>query len=99
MNKQYYVYIITNKPRGTLYIGITNDIIRRMQEHKNKMVEGFSKKYSLDKLMYYESYADVKEAIGREKMLKEWKRVWKIELIEQNNPNWEDLIEKDIFIV
>ena len=70
-----------------------------MQEHKNKMIEGFSKRYSLDKLIYCENYADVREALHREKMLKEWKRIWKIALIEESNPNWEDLIEKDIFIV
>jgi len=93
------VYIITNKPRGTLYIGVTDDIVRRMQEHKNKMIDGFSKKYSLDKLVYYESYSEVNEAIHREKMLKEWKRIWKIELIERSNPNWDDFTEKDVFII
>jgi len=98
MNKQYYVYIITNKPRGTLYIGVTDNIARRMQEHKNKMIDGFSKKYSLDKLVYCENYTDINDAIIREKMLKEWKRIWKIELIEQSNPKWEDLVEKDVFI-
>ena len=98
MNKQYYVYIITNKTRGTLYIGVTNDIIGRMYEHKNKLIPGFSKKYSLTKLIYFEQYADIREAIKREKMLKKWERIWKLELIEQFNPNWNDLIESDIFI-
>ncbi|MCL2334716.1 MAG: GIY-YIG nuclease family protein [Endomicrobia bacterium] len=98
MSKTYYVYIITNKARGTLYIGVTNDILRRMYEHKNKLVPGFSKKYSLDKLIYFEHYTDINEAIKREKMIKKWERIWKLELIEQVNPNWNDLIESDIFI-
>jgi putative endonuclease len=91
MEKRYYVYIITNKPRGILYIGITNSIERRIYEHKNKLIEGFSKKYSLDKLVYCECCDDVYAAIKREKMLKKWNRLWKIELIESVNPNWEDL--------
>jgi putative endonuclease len=91
--KLYFVYIITNKVRGILYIGVTNDIARRMYEHKNKMIEGFSKKYSLDKLVYCESCNDVEAAINREKMLKKWDRLWKVELIEQMNPNWNDLSE------
>jgi len=74
-----------------LYIGVTSDIVKRMYEHKNKLVDGFSKKYSLNKLVYSESCTDANAAIKREKMLKEWKRVWKIELIEQINPNWLDL--------
>ena len=89
--KQYYVYIITNKPRGTLYIGVTDDITRRIYEHKNKLLDGFSKKYSLDKLVYCESCNNINDAIHREKILKKWERVWKIELIEQQNPKWEDL--------
>ncbi|GHT49455.1 nuclease [Endomicrobiia bacterium] len=91
MEKQYYVYVITNKPRGTLYIGVTSNIARRIYEHKNKMIDGFSKKYSLYKLVYCESCNDVNAAIKREKMLKKWNRIWKIELIEKINPNWNDL--------
>ncbi|AKL97975.1 GIY-YIG nuclease family protein [Endomicrobium proavitum] len=98
MTKQYYVYIIKNRLRGTLYIGVTNDIARRMYEHKNKLIEGFSKKYSLDKLVYCEICDDINSALRREKILKEWKRVWKIELIEQSNSNWNDLIENDVII-
>jgi putative endonuclease len=93
MPKQYYVYILTNKPRGTLYIGITGNIAKRIYEHKNKIIDGFSKKYDLNKLVYCESCDDVNAAIAREKMLKKWNRIWKIELIEQLNPAWDDLSE------
>jgi len=88
---QYYLYILSNKYNGTLYIGVTNDLERRLFKHKNKLVDGFTKKYSLDKLMYYETYQDVNDAIKREKNIKKWKRQWKINLIEGNNPNWDDL--------
>lgn len=88
---QYYVYIILNKKNGTLYIGMTNDLERRMFEHKNKLVDGFSKRYGLDKLMYFEMYQYVNDAILREKRLKKWKRQWKINLIMEDNPNWNDL--------
>lgn len=88
---QYYVYILSNKKNGTLYIGVTNNLERRIFEHKNKLIEGFSKKYSLTKLMYFEIFQHIEEAIKREKRLKKWKRQWKINLIEQNNPNWNDL--------
>jgi len=91
MNEKYYVYIITNKRNGTLYIGMTNNIIRRVYEHKEKRIEGFSKKYGLSRLVYYEEYSYVNDAIMREKQLKTWKRNWKIELIEKNNPKWYDL--------
>lgn len=90
----YYVYIITNKTNSTFYIGITNDISRRTYEHKNKFVAGFSKQYNLTKLVYVEQYPDVKEAISREKQLKNWHRDWKINLIKQMNPTFEDLSEK-----
>ncbi|WP_203258909.1 GIY-YIG nuclease family protein [Hyunsoonleella ulvae] len=88
---QYYLYILSNKKNGTLYIGVTNDLERRMFEHKNKLVEGFTSKYGLDKLMYFESYQYVNDAIKREKNMKKWKRQWKINLIEEENPNWNDL--------
>ncbi|GGD11872.1 GIY-YIG nuclease family protein [Hyunsoonleella pacifica] len=88
---QYYLYILSNKKNGTLYIGVTNDLERRMFEHKNKLVEGFTSKYGLDKLMYFESYQYVNDAIKREKNMKKWKRQWKINLIEEENPNWDDL--------
>ena len=88
--KNYYVYIITNQSK-TLYIGITNNIERRMYKHKNKLVDGFSKKYNLNKIVYLEVCNDIKSAILREKQLKNWHREWKINLIESMNPRWEDL--------
>lgn len=87
------MYIITNKKDGVLYIGVSNDLERRMFEHKNKLVKGFSSKYNLNKLIYFESYQFVKEAIKREKNLKKWKRDWKINLIAEDNADWIDLSE------
>ncbi|MBI5749121.1 MAG: GIY-YIG nuclease family protein [Nitrospinae bacterium] len=89
--RYYYVYILTNKSNRTLYIGVTNDLARRMFEHKNKLTEGFSKKYNLNKLVYYEWTNDVESAIKKEKQLKNWHRDWKINLITQSNPEWKDL--------
>ncbi len=89
--RQYYLYILTNRYNEVLYIGMTNDIIRRMFEHKNKLVEGFTQKYNLTKLVYYEIATDVKSAINREKQLKNWHREWKINLITEFNPEWKDL--------
>jgi putative endonuclease len=88
---RYWVYILATEKKGTLYIGVTNHITRRVYEHKEKMVEGFSQKYAIDKLVYAEEYADVREALYREKCLKKWNRAWKIKLIEGQNPNWDDL--------
>ena len=88
--KIYYIYILASKKNGTLYIGITNELKRRVYEHKNGLIEGFTKKYSVHQLVYYEETADVENAIMREKQLKKWKRAWKIELIEKFNPDWED---------
>ena len=93
--KQYYVYILTNKKDGTLYVGITSNLQKRIWEHKNKANDGFSKKYNLTKLVYFEVYDDPENAIKREKRLKFWLRNWKVELIEKENPNWNDLY-KDI---
>jgi len=90
-DRQYYVYILTNKSNNILYIGVTNDLIRRIFEHKNKLVEGFTKKYNLLKLVYYEATNDIESAINREKQLKNWHREWKINLINQFNPEWKDL--------
>ena len=90
--KDYYVYIITNNKK-TLYIGVTNNLQRRIYEHKNKLIDGFSKKYNLNKLVYFESCSEIKDAIKREKQLKNWHRKWKINLIESINPNWDDLSE------
>lgn len=89
--KQYYVYILTNKTNKVLYIGVTNDLERRIFEHRNKLVEGFTKKYNLNKLIYYEVTDDIRSAIEREKQLKNWHRDWKINLIEGFNPTWKDL--------
>ena len=89
--KTYYIYIFASKRNGTLYIGITNDLTRRIFEHKTGLINGFTKKYSVNKLVYFESTNDVNAAILREKRLKKWKRQWKIELIEKSNPDWKDL--------
>lgn len=91
--RQYYVYILTNKSNKVLYIGVTNALMRRIFEHKNKLVEGFSKKYNLTRLVYYEVANDIESAIKREKQLKNWHRSWKINLINQFNPGWKDLSE------
>jgi len=87
----YYVYILTSKRNGTLYIGVTNNLIKRVYEHKNDIINGFTKKYHVHKLVYYEQTNDINSAIQREKQLKKWRRQWKIDLIEKNNPNWNDL--------
>jgi len=92
--KNYYIYILASKKNGTLYIGMTNDLVRRIFEHKSGSIEGFTKKYSVDKLVYFESTTDVNEAIAREKRLKKWKRQWKIDLIENSNPDWRDLSDE-----
>jgi putative endonuclease len=88
--RQYYVYILTNNSK-TLYTGVTNNLPRRIYEHKNKLVEGFTKKYNLTKLVYYEISEDVRSAIAREKQIKGWLRSKKINLIESTNPEWKDL--------
>jgi putative endonuclease len=93
MRRQYYVYILASKPNGTLYTGVTDNIARRVWEHKQGLVEGFTKKYSVHSLVYCESFAQPQEAIQREKRLKKWNRAWKIRLIESTNPEWKDLYE------
>ncbi len=90
-DKQYYVYILTNIANKVLYIAITNDLERRVYEHKNKMVEGFTKRYNLTKLVYFETTDEVESAIAREKQLKNWHRKWKVNLINESNPQWNDL--------
>ena len=90
---QYYVYILTNKNNTVLYIGVTNNISRRVCEHNDKVIDSFTKKYNINKLVYCESTGDIKEAIAREKALKKWSRKKKIELIERINPNWNDLFD------
>ncbi|OGE84022.1 MAG: hypothetical protein A3B10_04135 [Candidatus Doudnabacteria bacterium RIFCSPLOWO2_01_FULL_44_21] len=89
-----YVYILTNKPRGTLYVGVTSELIGRVWQHKQKLVDGFSKKYNLSILVYYEVCDDIEQAIAREKQLKNWHREWKIKLIEEFNPAWKDLFNE-----
>ena len=96
MDKQYYVYILASRKNGKLYIGITSDLIKRVWEHKDKKVESFTSKYEVDRLVYYEIFADPENAIKREKRLKEYKRQWKIELIEKDNPEWKDLYDRII---
>jgi len=91
MDKQYHVYVLASKKNGTLYIGVTSDLTKRVFEHKNDLVEGFTKKYGIHNLVHFETTNDVNSAIKREKQLKKWKRSWKIELIEKNNHGWRDL--------
>ncbi len=91
MERYYYVYILASKKNGTLYIGVTNNLIKRVYEHKNNLINGFTKKYRISHLVYYEIFNDIYEAITREKRLKKWKRQWKIELISKFNPEWRDL--------
>ena len=87
----YYVYLLASDKYGTLYLGVTNDIVRRVYEHKSKAVAGFTKRYAVDKLIWFEIYDDPETAIAREKELKKWRRDWKIRLIEESNPQWIDL--------
>lgn len=90
----YAVYILASKRNGTLYVGFTSDLAKRIYEHKNDLVEGFTKKYGVHSLVYYETGGDYEGALQREKQIKEWKRSWKIELIERANPEWRDLYEE-----
>jgi putative endonuclease len=92
--KQYYVYILASQTAGTLYIGVTSDLKKRVWEHKSKIAEGFTEKYDIGKLVYYEIYDDPENAILREKRMKKWERNWKINLIRETNPDWEDLYDK-----
>jgi putative endonuclease len=96
MQNQYYVYILASKKNGTLYIGVTNDLKRRVGEHKANLLEGFTKKYSVHDLVYFESYNDIMDALIREKRLKKWNREWKIKLIKELNSEWRDLYD-DLF--
>ena len=90
-----FVYIVTNRKGGTLYIGSTSDLIGRIFEHKNKLIpKSFTAKYNLDKLVYFEWHNSLENMVRRERQLKEWKRAWKVELIEQQNPDWNDLYNK-----
>ena len=90
---QYFVYMLASKRNGTLYIGVTNNLLKRVHQHKNDVTEGFTRKYNVHSLVYYEVFNRIQDAIMREKQMKKWKRQWKIELLEKSNPNWEDLFE------
>lgn len=87
----FYVYILASKKKGTLYIGLTNDLNRRIIEHKTKQADGFTAKYDVNLLVYFEDHHNYNDAFERERQLKKWKRDWKIRIIEEQNPNWEDL--------
>jgi len=87
----FFVYLLSSKPQGTLYAGMTDDLMRRVYEYKIKAVPGFTAKYSVDRIVWFEGHETLESAFGREKQIKEWKRAWKIELIERDNPHWADL--------
>ncbi len=89
--KQCYVYILASKKNGTLYIGVTSDLVKRIYEHKQNLIDGFTKEYNVHSLVYYEPHKEVEDAILREKQMKKWNRKWKIRLIEEKNPEWKDL--------
>jgi putative endonuclease len=91
MDAQFFVYILASKRNGTLYVGVTNNLPRRVAEHKAKLVAGFTRQYGVDQLVYFEAFASILEARAREHSLKRWRRAWKIELIEKLNPDWRDL--------
>lgn len=91
MEKLSYIYILASKFNGTIYIGITSDLIRRIWQHKNNITPGFTEKYNVKNLVHYEQYSDIGDAIHREKQLKKWSRKWKLQLINQHNPTWKDL--------
>ena len=87
----YYVYMLASGRHGTLYVGVTNDLARRVHEHKTKLIKGFTSQYDVNRLVWYEAYNQITEAIAREKELKKWRRDWKVRLIEEMSPEWEDL--------
>jgi putative endonuclease len=93
MSKEYYIYLLTNKHNNVLYAGVTNDLVRRIYEHKNKLQKGFTEKYNVDRLVYYEAYTGIVDAIAREKQIKGWSRKKKDDLVSQFNPEWKDLYE------
>ena len=93
MDKNFFVYILASQKNGTLYIGVTSDLPKRVWEHKNKVVEGFTEKYDVDKLVWFEQHDNAESAITREKQMKEWKRGWKIKRIAEINPDWNDLYD------
>ena len=94
MGLRFYVYILASRRNGVLYVGVTNDLARRMTEHKSRLVPGFTRKYNVDKLVYCEEYASILEARSRERVIKRWRRDWKIALIKKDNPQWRDLSDR-----
>ena len=94
MNKNPFVYILASARNGTLYVGVTSDLLKRVWEHKNNVVEGFTKRYPVHKLVWFEKHETMENAIVREKNIKEWKRKWKLKLIEKQNPEWVDLYDR-----
>jgi len=94
--KQYYVYILASKKNGTLYIGVTGDLVKRIYEHKQNLIDGFTKKHNVHDLVYYKHHNEIEEAILRAKQMKKWNRKWKIRLIEEKNPEWKDLYNEII---
>ena len=93
MEKRFYVYILASKPHGAIYVGVTNDLVRRVWEHKQGAVEGYTRKYWIKRLVHFEEYPTAESAIAREKRMKRWRRTWKDELIEAGNPEWRDLYD------
>jgi putative endonuclease len=93
-DRHYYVYILASRPGGALYVGVTNDLVRRVYEHKNHLVPGHTKRYGIDQLVHFEQYDDVQLALQREKNMKHWPRVYKTRLIAESNPSWRDLYDE-----
>ena len=93
MRKQFYVYVMASKRNGTLYLGVTSDLVKKVWQHKNGEVEGFTKKYGVKMLVYYEILENAESAIAREKQIKKWRRAWKLRLIKEKNSQWKDLYE------
>ena len=93
MAKQFYVYILASKPNGTLYTGVTSNLIQRVWQHKHDVIQGFTRKYNVKTLVYYEVHENAESALKREKRIKRWRRAWKLGLIEDSNPEWRDLYE------
>ena len=94
MDGSFFVYILASKRDGTLYIGVTNNLARRMSEHKRRLVPGFTRQYGVDRLVYFEAFDSIREARAREHSMKRWRRAWKVKLIEELNPDWDDLTSK-----
>ena len=94
MQKQFYVYILASQRNGTLYTGMTSDLVKRVWQHRNGEVEGFTKQYGVKRLVYYEIHQSAESAISREKQIKKWRRIWKLRIVEKKNPYWNDLYDQ-----